>query len=353
MDPESSILIDMNRAGVGLIEIVSAPEIESATEAASLISHIHELLQDTQVCTGLLEQGAMRVDVNVNWIDSTTRRPVTPRVELKNVNGIKAIQDAVTAELRRQRQTPLHELAQETRLFMPATQETVLLRRKGPAQSYRYLPEYDIPVLPLTPDYIEHVRQSMPKTRQQIVSEWCAESPQLKADTVNRLWTHPALPSIFARVLEDGSIRPEFALNWLVGDMLGVLNRYPGAQCAISSDSCLQLLKMLQMQQIDRPLAKKVLFSAVQNEADLHIPDLPAPSSAAGNLEDTINTLFREHPERVKFLQSQPTLQKGTLDFFIGRILRKHRGSVTVDEIAENLRQRLLMNNNNNNNKSS
>ena len=333
-------MVDLNRAGVGLIEIVSEPVIESAKEAATLVGKIHDLLQDTQVCSGLLEQGAMRVDVNVNWIDSDSKKKLTPRVELKNVNGIKIIEDAIEAELERQKRTPSEELQEETRLFLPSCQETIFLRRKDFSALYRYLPEYDICPVPITDDLIDQVRSSMPKTRQQLVKEWSTEHSQLKPEILVRLWSHSSLPSIFARLLQLNSLHPEFVLNWLVGDLLSVLNKYPGVVVKISAENCSKLLIMLQNNQIDKAQAKRLLFEAVQNETDLQLPEAPSMFGDV-DLDREIEILFQEHEDRVKFLQEQQSLKKGALDFFIGRILKKHRGKVSVNTITEHLHRKL------------
>jgi aspartyl-tRNA(Asn)/glutamyl-tRNA(Gln) amidotransferase subunit B len=342
LDSEN-ILVDLNRAGVGLIEIVSEPEIESASDAANLVSKINDLLQDTKVCSGLLEQGALRVDVNVNWIDSQSKQKMTPRVELKNVNGIKIIEDAILAELERQKRTPLSELEEETRLYLPASQKTVLLRKKDGAARYRYLPEYDVHTLPVTASLIDLVRSAMPKTRQQLITEWSAQHPQHKPDFLLRLWSHPSLPSIFAELLKEKSLNPEFILNWMVGDMLGVLNRYPGAKFNITARCCSKLLHLLQSNQIDKIQAKGILFDAIKMDFDLTIPEIPTtPQNALDlDLDKEIDFLFDAHSDRVKFLQTQTSLRRGAFDFFIGRILKKHRGKVSVDTITAHLQRKL------------
>ncbi len=334
------ILVDLNRAGAGLIEIVSEPEIETAKEAASVVSKIHDLLQDTQVCSGLLEQGAMRVDVNVNWVDSETNTKLTPRVELKNVNGIKIIEGAITAELERQTRTPVNELSEETRLFLPNTQQTVLLRRKDGARLYRYLPEYDLQPIPVTPELILQVLQIMPKTRQQLIVEWSNTHPQLNPETLLRLWSHPNLPNTFAALIKDHELSPDSILNWMVGDFLGVLNKYPGVEIRISSSKCAHLLQLLRKGRIDKAQAKSMVFTAVQTETDLVFPKTQVEAETV-NLNLEIECLFKEFSDRVKYLQNQPSLGKGALDFFIGKILKKYRGKVTVGDITKQLLHKL------------
>ena len=215
----------MNRAGVGLIELVSEPELANPSEAALFVQRCHEMFQDLKICSGNLEQGAMRIDVNVNLVDQETGAPLTPRVELKNISGISIIESAVSAEIRRQIQLLHDELPrqEETRLYSPERDETILLRIKNSSASYRFLPEYDLPPYDLesldTPND-DH------RTRHERIKSLQAQYPELanRNEILLRLWARPLiLPDLF-----EGSLKycsdPRFLLNWCVGEVLAILN---------------------------------------------------------------------------------------------------------------------------------
>lgn len=332
-------MVDLNRAGVGLIEIVSAPEIESPAEASLFVSNIHELLQDLQICSGLMEQGVMRVDVNVNWVDSETNTAITPRVELKNVNGLNILEEAVSCELERQRTEPLESQTQQTRLFIPGTRVTKLLRLKDNSIKYRYLPEYDVSEHPITPEIIKAITQSMPKTRHQRIQELTNRHPALKTESLLRLWSHSQLPDLFEASLNSCSAPPEFILNWMIGDFMGVLNKTECHEISITADSISTCLDLLHSNRLDRPSVKRALFQALQSHSDLVLPK--ATQTDSGDLLKDIDELLSQNSDRVAFLRSQEGQKKGSLDFFIGRLLKLHRNTISIPELTQLLRAKI------------
>lgn len=332
-------MVDLNRAGVGLIEIVSQPEIDSPAEASEFVSHVHELLQDLKICSGHMEQGVMRIDVNVNWIDSDTRSAMTPRVELKNVNGLNIIEEAIACELERQRNEPLDIQQQQTRLFIPGTRETKLLRSKDNSIKYRYLPEYDVPEQAITPELLESIRQTMPKTRHQRIQALCESHPSLKAESLLRLWSHPQLPDLFTATIETSTAPAEFILNWMIGDFLGVVNKTECHEMNISSTALSKCLNLLHSKAIDRQSVKRALFQALRTQSDFLIPN-PSQTEPSDLLSD-IDSLLSQHSDRIAFLRTEEGRLKGSLDFFIGRLLKRHRNSISVSELTTILRSKI------------
>jgi aspartyl-tRNA(Asn)/glutamyl-tRNA(Gln) amidotransferase subunit B len=173
--------IDLNRAGTALCEIVTAPDLRSATQAACVVRHIRQLLQYTNICSGQMQHGQLRVDCNINVVPVGQDGAVPhPRVEVKNLNSIQQVEDSIQYEARRQvevlQQPALNDsvlLFEETRAWNAATKQTELLRAKDTAQDYRFLPEPDLPPVVIDEtvlqgyssiaDFVAHMLPALPE----------------------------------------------------------------------------------------------------------------------------------------------------------------------------------------------
>lgn len=335
----------MNRAGVGLIELVSEPDIETPQEASIFVQKIHELFQDLKICSGNLEQGAMRIDVNINLISEETGFPLTPRVELKNINGIGIIEAAVIAELNRQEKcllTDSKELKQETRIYSPETDETILLRVKDTTESYRYLPEYDLPAYKT--EYLNF--PSIPPSRHQIIINYQKSYPQLNETDLLRLWTRPhTLPSLFHKSLPLVTDQ-RFLLNWCIGELLAILNRENVESITFSPDKFAELVEKVKSGLLDKEIAKFELASALKESRDLVINEDQKIEHDYIRIEviNEIDLLFNLHADRVAFLRSSKGQKRGSIDFFIGPLMKNFRGKISVHELAELVNERLKIN---------
>ena len=214
--------VDLNRSGVALMEIVSEPDIRGPEEAAAYVSKLRAILRYLGTCDGNMEEGSMRVDVNLS-----VRRPGAPfgtRCEIKNVNSIKAIQAAIDYEA--VRQIELIEggstIKQETRLWDPNKNETRSMRSKEEAHDYRYFPDPDLLPLVLEQSFIDGIR---------------ADLPELPDQKRARFMTDYGLPPYDARILTDELARADYfeivakgrdakiAANWVITELLGLLNK--------------------------------------------------------------------------------------------------------------------------------
>ena len=338
----------MNRAGVGLIELVSEPEISSAADAALFVQRCHEMFQDLRICSGNLEEGAMRIDVNVNLVEDGTDKLVTPRVELKNINGISVIESAINAELKRQI-TAIHNnitLSQETRLYSPERDETILLRAKDSSESYRYMPEYDLPPMDLSPFDTAHNFS----TRQERIKLIQSKYPELPTDILLRLWSRPQiLPDFFEHALKSNSTGSRFLLNWCVGEFLALLN-HPEFTCTTLSTfkiTPLQfalLVNNVKNGTIDKEIAKSELYTALKESRDLNFISAKSSSnldSTVDSVNRAIDELFANNPDRVNFLKSPEGQKRGSVDFFIGPLLKQFRGRISAKGLTIILKEKL------------
>ena len=334
----------MNRAGVGLIELVSEPEITSPKETSLFVQRIHELFQDLKICSGNLEQGAMRIDVNVNLINEETGSPVTPRVELKNINGIGIIEDAVRAELERQLQSleEHRELKQETRLYSSETNETILLRTKDTSESYRYLPEYDLPAFHIN-DFVSF-KEDLPLTRHEKIQNYIKSYPHLQGSDLLRLWTRPeTLPFLFEQCLPLVTDQ-RFLLNWCVGELLAILNRENLEAANFTPQAFAKLVENVKNGELDKELAKTEMISALKEARDLDISKYTnqiTDDEISDLINREIDLLFASNSDRVAFLKSSEGQKRGSVDFFIGPLMKQFRGKITAVELSKLLKERL------------
>lgn len=347
-------MVDLNRAGVGLIELVSEPEISTPAEASLFVQRCHEIFQDLRICSGNLEQGAMRIDVNVNLVDRSSGAALTPRVELKNINGISVIESAVRAELLRQQKlldqsdisaAPLQE---ETRLYSPERNETILLRAKDSSASYRYLPEYDLPPIDLDSFESEAAADHLLSTRHERIKLLQADYPQLisRDGLLLRLWTRPEiLPTLFESALKLSS-DPRFLLNWCVGELLAILNHPEAEQLGASEITGVKLAALadaVKSGRVDKEIAKTEMLNALKESRDLEIKSpIPGHSIPEDLINQAMDELFRSNPDRVNFLKSPEGQARGSVDFFVGPLLKQFRGQISAKELQAILRSRLL-----------
>ncbi len=215
-------LVDLNRSGVALMEIVSKPDLRSAEEAKAFITKLRAILRYLGTCDGNMEQGSLRADVNVS-----VRRPGAPlntRCEIKNVNSIRFIGQAVEAEARRQNDKNEEggAIVQETRLFDPRRGETRSMRSKEEAHDYRYFPDPDLLPLELETSWIEEIARSLPELPDEKKTRFIADYG-LSAYDAGVLVAERKAADYFETVARgrDGKA----AANWVVNELFGRLNR--------------------------------------------------------------------------------------------------------------------------------
>src|SRR5256885_11484718 len=215
-------LVDLNRAGVPLIEIVSEPDMHSAAEADSFLTRLRQILMYSGVCDGNMEEGSLRCDANVSIRRSGAA--LGTRTEVKNLNSFRFLRNAIEFEIERQIKVldRGETVNQETRLFDPAAGETRVMRSKEEAHDYRYFPEPDLFTLEVTADWIAEVKNALP------------EMPQVRAERYQKDFGIPAvdaealvanrdLADYFETTLKAPS-NPRLTANWIRNEVLRMLN---------------------------------------------------------------------------------------------------------------------------------
>ena len=261
--------IDLNRAGVPLLEIVSEPDLRSSAEAVTYARTLHALVRWIGICDGNMQEGSFRFDANVS-VRRQGEAKLGTRCEIKNLNSFRFLQQAIEYEVRRQ--TELIEdggtVVQETRLYDPERGETRSMRSKEDAQDYRYFPDPDLPPLAIDEAWIERIRAGLPELPEAMRTRLVREYALPAADAA-MLVSHREMASYFERLVAAGA-DPRLAGNWLLGEMSAALNKaeIDIADAPVSSTLLAGMLRRIADGTISGKLAKEVFEAMWAGEGD-------------------------------------------------------------------------------------
>ena len=323
--------LDFNRAGVPLLEIVSEPDMRSAAEAVAYLRGLREIICRIGISDGNMAEGAMRCDVNIS-LRQAGDEALGGRVEIKNVNSFRFVEQAIEHEARRQ-QLLLEggeSLRQETRRYDADRGETRAMRSKEQESDYRYFPDPDLMPVVLSEDYIENLRGTIPElpaaSRQRL-----REQHQLGAQTAGQLAGETALLSFFEAVAAACG-QSALAANWITGELLAKLNQsgLDIAHSRISAPHMAELLQRIADGTISGKMAKGVFAAMWEEQCDAgRIIEQRGLSqlSDAGEIAALVDQVLAEHSTQVeKYRAASAPKQKKMLGFFIGQLMRKSGG---------------------------
>jgi len=261
--------IDLNRAGVPLLEIVSEPDMRSAAEAVAYAKTLHALVRWIGICDGNMQEGSFRFDANVS-VRRQGETKLGTRCEIKNLNSFRFLQQAIEYEVRRQ--TELIEdggaVVQETRLYDPDRGETRSMRSKEDAQDYRYFPDPDLPPLAIGEAWIERIRADMPELPEAMSTKYVEENG-LVPETARQLVSSRAMADYYEHTVQAG-VDPKLAANWILGDLSAILHKsaLEIEQAPVAAGQLGALLKRVEDGTISAKLAKEVLEAMWAGEGD-------------------------------------------------------------------------------------
>lgn len=346
---ETYSLMDANRAGMPLMEIVGEPDISSAEEARSYLMKLHGILRYLGVSTGNMEEGSFRCDANISQrsIDDDT---AFPKVEVKNMNSFKAVYSALKYEEERQRQVIESggKLAQETRGWVDDEEITVSQRSKEYAHDYRYFPEPDLPPLGIDSDWTEKIRSGIPELAdakkgrfmvQYSLTEYDAELLASSREFADYYESCVALGT--GEQLEKG--RAKGVANWMLGEHLRLLND-AGIDIAESKIVPRQIAEMLDM--IDRgtlstTLAKKVfeeMFNTGKEPVTIVEEKGLKQISGTDEIEPIVDQVLQENPKVVAEFKGG---KEKALQFLVGQVMKKTRGQAKPDLVNTLFKEKL------------
>ncbi len=344
----SQSLINYNRSGVPLLEIVSGPDMGAPEEAAEYARTIRSILQYLDVCDGNLEEGSLRCDCNVS-VMKTDETQFRTRVEIKNINSFKFIEKALEFEILRQ--IDVYEeggtIVQETRLFDSSKGKTFSMRSKEEAQDYRYFPDPDLLPVYLEQGFIEEIKKNLP------------ELPLKKAE---RFQQELGLPEYDAHVLiqdrdmavffekaAELSKNPKATSNWIMGELLRRLNEenLEFSQNLIKAEDFAELIVLIDNKTISGKIAKSVFDEMWQSSRSGSPSKSPKDIVASqgltqitdeGQIEALVQGVLDKNPNQTAEYRSGKTKLFG---FFVGQIMRESKGQANPDKVNEMLKKLL------------
>jgi len=331
--------VDLNRSGVALMEIVSKPDIRSSEQAKAYVSKLRSILRYLGTCDGDMEKGSLRADVNVS-----VRKPGAPlgtRCEIKNMNSISFIGEAIEHEARRQ--IDIIEdggtIDQETRLYDPVKRETRSMRSKEEAHDYRYFPDPDLLPLELAQADVDALKAGLPELPDEKKARFVSASglPAYDADV---LVAERATADFFEAVAEGRDAKA--AANWVINDLGGRLNK-EGKDIAASPVSAQQLgaiLDLIKEGSISGKIAKD-LFEIVWSEGGdpREIVETRGMKQVTdtGAIEKIVDDVVSKNPDKALDLKTNPK----ALGWFVGQVMKASGGKANPQAVNDLLRQKL------------
>jgi aspartyl-tRNA(Asn)/glutamyl-tRNA(Gln) amidotransferase subunit B len=342
-DPDRPVsMVDFNRTGVPLMEIVSEPDIRQSEEAGAYLRQLRSLVRYLDICDGNLEEGSFRCDANVSIRPKGTQ-PLGTRTELKNLNSFKHVEKALEYEISRQKEVIMDggQIVQETRLWDPDNNRSTSMRGKEEAHDYRYFPDPDLLPLVIDKGWVDTVKKSLP------------ELPDAKK---KRFMDQYKLPSYDAELLtsdrgladyfEDCTrqfAQPKKVSNWVMGSLLGLLNAQEKTieESPVSAADLALLLELVEEGVISGKIAKTVFDQMaqtgkparqiVEEKGLIQITD-------TGAIEDIVAQIVSRHPKEVEAYQNGKTKLLG---FFVGQVMQATKGQANPKMVNEILKQKL------------
>jgi len=348
--------VDLNRSGVALMEIVSKPDLRSSEQAKAYVSKLRTILRYLGTCDGNMEEGSLRADVNVS-----VRRPdeeLGTRCEIKNVNSIRFIGQAIEYEARRQIEILEDggEIHQETRLFDAKTGETRSMRSKEEAHDYRYFPDPDLLPLELTQDYVDALAADLPELPDEKRARFIADygltpydadvliGEKESADYFEAVMAArgDATIEVRARGVGDFDIDPKFAANWVINELFGRLNKEGGniVDSPISAAQLRSLIGLIKAGTISGKIAKDVfdiVWTEGGNPAEIVETRGLKQVTDTGAIEKVVVEVIAANPDKVEQAKAKPAL----IGWFVGQVMKATQGKASPQAVNALLKDKL------------
>ncbi|MBD1839638.1 Asp-tRNA(Asn)/Glu-tRNA(Gln) amidotransferase subunit GatB [Coleofasciculus sp. FACHB-64] len=335
-------LVDYNRTGIPLVEIVSEPDIRSGVEAAEYAQELRRIVRYLGVSDGNMQEGSLRCDVNIS-VRPVGQKEFGTKVEIKNMNSFNAIQRAIEYEIDRQIEAIQsgERIIQETRLWEEGSQRTVSMRKKEGSSDYRYFPEPDLTPIQVSAEQL---------------SKWKSELPELPAQKRHRYESELGLSAYDARVLTDdrsvseyfeaavsAKANPKQAANWVMGDISAYLNtaKLNIAEIALKPQILAELISLIEDGTISGKIAKEILpelLSKGGSAKELVESKGVKQISDKGELEKIINEVIAANPKELEQYRSGKTKLLG---FFVGQVMKQTGGQADPKLTNQMMAQKL------------
>ena len=342
--------VDLNRSGVALMEIVSKPDMRSPDEAGAYLTKLRTILRYIGTCDGNMEQGSMRADVNVS-----VRKPgddLGTRCEIKNVNSIRFVRQAIEVEARRQ--VDIIEaggtIDQETRLFDPNKGETRSMRSKEEAHDYRYFPDPDLLPLEFDDAFIEAARDSLPELPDEKKSRFMEalglndyNAGVLVAEKESSDYFEALVAELAKATKKDAADIAVKASNWLSGDLFGALNKAGKSisETPVSAAQGAELLALIEDGTISGRIAKdvfEIMFDTGKDAGAIVEEKGLKQVSDTGEIEKIIDDIIAANPNQ---LEQYRAGKDKLLGFFVGQVMKATQGKANPGVVNKLLKPKL------------
>ena len=339
-DGDSSF-VDLNRAGVPLLEIVSEPDLRTPEEAKAYMEKMHSIVTYLGISEGDMEKGHFRCDANVS-LRPIGQEKFGTRTETKNLNSFRFVQQAITYEIARQTEELLDSkrIVQETRLWDSVKKNTYSMRSKEEAHDYRYFPDPDLPVVRISSDFVEQIHNQLPELPDAKKQRFM-ESFGLSTYDAEVLVADKQVAEYFEEVVA-AKADPKLVCNWISGELMRLMNenKVDIRNVGIPAKSLASLIQFLQEGSISGKIAKTVFEEMVKSGKDpatiIEVQGLKQVSDE-GALRGLLETLLSNNPKQVEQFRAGKTQIKG---FFVGQVMKETKGQANpqiVNQLLEEL----------------
>jgi len=335
-------LVDYNRTGVPLLEIVSEPDINSPEEARNYVEELRNIVRYLGVCDGNLEEGSLRCDANVS-IRPIGQKELGTKAEIKNMNSFKALQRALEYEV--ERQVELIEsggkVVQETRLWKEDEGITISMRSKEEAHDYRYFPEPDLVPMEIDADWVHRIRETMTELPAQKRVRYIYELGLSDYDA-NVLVNSMEMAFFLDKVI-DLKANVKSAVNWLMGDITAYLNENKTTidKTELTPESLAEMIALIDKGIISNNIAKKLIIPLLEKggSAKKMVEEQGMSLiSDEGALKETIKKILEANQGEVeKYKSGKPQL----FGFFVGQIMKETKGRANPEAVNKLLKEEL------------
>jgi aspartyl-tRNA(Asn)/glutamyl-tRNA(Gln) amidotransferase subunit B len=334
--------VDLNRAGVPLMEIVSEPELKSPQEAVEYMKKLRAVLRYLGVCDGNMEQGSLRCDANVS-VRPAGSSELGVKVEIKNINSFKFVEKALDYEIRRQIKAleDGQKIIQETRLWNTERGVTESMRGKEEAHDYRYFPEPDLVPIIAEKEWIDGIRASLPELpdvkRERFVNEY-----SLAGADADLLVSEKAMADWFELAVRAGG-QPKVVSNWMKGELVRMLNEEGRSfdECPLKPEQLAGMLKLIDAGTISGKIAKTVfdeIYRTGRDAEDIVREKGLVQISDSDEIEKAVDDVIAKSPSEVERFRAGEEKLAG---FFVGQVMKLTKGKANPRMVNELLKKKL------------
>ena len=342
---EGASLVDLNRAGVPLLEIVSEPDMHSANEARAYAETLRDILRYLEVNSGDMEKGVIRFEANISVRPAGTAELGT-RTEVKNLNSFRAMEDAINYEIARQSRLleAGGEVDQETMGWDEANAKTYTMRGKEDSHDYRYFPEPDLPPLKISDAWREEVAASLPELPRAKFERFVREFKLTEYDA-SVLVAEKAIAEYFEAAVNrlPSSVQPKAAANWMTGDLFGMMNQAETTIDALKLKPTrfAELVTLVAEGEINQKTAKKILaevFESGESPKKIVVKRGLGQVSDGDLISGLVSEVIDENAEEVASYRAGKT---GVANWLFGQVMKKARGRANPQILREALMEQL------------